>query len=101
MKTYEQLTDTQKTEAQTFCLQRLLVAIISGNIRFNDKANEDDLQARIDAACKKAEDMKTPWFAHEYIMDTCSEAITAMALCYAEDSIYHTERENVITLKGK
>lgn len=71
MKTYEQLTEYEKvfvTECQT---QKLLKGIIEGGIRFNDKLNGDDLQARLDKAINDADENETPWFAGEYILETC------------------------------
>ncbi len=97
MKTYEQLTDIQKQSAVNYYLGFLLERIIGGSVRFNDKLNEDDLQARIDKAREKAEGMRTPWFAHEYILDTCREDLASMAQCEAEDSLY-SEDERVISL---
>ena len=74
-----------------------LKAILEGGLRFNDEANGDDLQARIDKACDQADKMQTPWFAHEYIMDTCREELTGMALAQAEDSLYSEQNENVVS----
>lgn len=88
MKQFEQLTDEQKKAAVDKCATRLLEAILDGAIRFNDRLNHDNLQRRIDAACKKADKMRTPWFAHEYIMDTCRDEIMGMAQCDAEDVLY-------------
>ena len=98
MKTFGQLTEAQKAAAITLCTTNLLHDICEGTIAFADDKNHDDLQARIDAAIKKAEDMQTPWFAHEYVMDTCANEIEGMARCEAEDALYNTERERIITL---
>ena len=96
MKTFEELTDTQKKAAIDTCLAQLLESILDGSIRFSDEKNENDLQSRIDAACKKAEKMQTPWFAHEYILDTCREDLKGMATCDAEDALYSEVQEYVI-----
>ena len=101
MKTYQELTEEQKSEAREIALNELLEAIMEGVIRFNDTLNGDDLQARIDAAGEKAEAMKTPWFMHEYVMDTCREDLEAMAAADAEDSLYPENGERVIYLKGE
>jgi hypothetical protein len=101
MKTYQELTEEQKSEAREIALNELLKAICEGYIRFNDSLNGDDLQARIDAAGDKAEAMRTPWFTHEYIMDTCREDLEAMAAADAEDSLYPEKEERVIYLKGE
>ncbi len=99
MKTFEQLTETQKSEAKEITLSNLLTDIIEHGIRFNDRLNGDNLQARIDAAGQKAEDMQTPWFWAEYILDTCREELEEMAYCQAEDALYHGGYDTVIELK--
>jgi hypothetical protein len=96
MKTYEQLTKEEQERALEKCRVKLLTAIVEGQIRFADDQNKDDLQGRIDAAIAKAEEMQTPWFAHEYVMDTCAEAINGMAQCNAEDSLYPEPGERVL-----
>lgn len=96
MKTFDQLTPAQQAKAEIKCLENLLEAICEGAIRFNDKLNRDDLQARIDAAADKAEKMHTPWFVGEYILDTCRADLEGMARCDAEDALYSAPGENVI-----
>ena len=88
MKTFDELTGTQQSEAVSNATNELLKAILEGVIRFNDELNHDDLQARIDAAIQKAEEMRTPWFAGEYILDTCRDDIEGMATCDAQDALY-------------
>lgn len=97
MKKYDELTSEQKERALIKATSRLLSDIIEGSIRFNDETNGDNLQARIDAAILKAEKMYTPWFAHEYIMETCKSEIEGMAQCDAEDSLYSEPDEIVIS----
>ena len=96
MKTFKQLSETQKETAVQKCLESELRAILEDGVRFDDKLNYNDLQARIDAACSEADKMQTPWFAHEYILDTCREDLTALAQCQAEDALY-SEGEYVIS----
>jgi hypothetical protein len=96
MKTYYQLTTDQQTVARNKCLRALLEDILDGGIRFNDALNHDDLQARIDAACEKAEKTLTPWFSPEFILDTCREDLEGMAQCEAEDTLY-SENERVMS----
>ena len=93
MKTYNQLTEDQKTEAFNKRLSNLLEMIIEGAIVFNDNENEDDLQARINTAWEKANRMQTPWFIGEYIMDTCSEEIKGMVQCDIEEALYPEQNE--------
>ena len=99
MKTYEQLTPEQQAKALEREVNHLLEAIVEGAIRFNDELNQDDLQARIDAAWEAAEKMRTPWFVSEYIMDTCREEIEGMAQCSAEDALY-AEDDDPIVVRG-
>jgi hypothetical protein len=98
MKKWKRLNKTQKQAAIQKAVNRLLEDIIEGGIRFNDGANHDDLQARIDTAIAKADKMQTPWFANEYIMDTCKGEIESMARVDAEDAIYLEPHE--IAVKG-
>lgn len=51
---------------------------------------------RIDAAIAKADKMQTPWFAHEYIIDTCADEIEGMARCDAEDAVYAKPGERIV-----
>jgi hypothetical protein len=96
MKTFEQLTPEQQTKAVQQCLTNLLTGIAEGAIRFDDSKNADDLQARIDKACARAEQMQTPWFAHEYVLDTCREDLESIARAEAEDAQYSEPTEHVI-----
>lgn len=86
-------------QSNTFnkCLTELLEAILEGGIRFDDKMNHDDLQKRIDKACERANAMQTPWFAHEYILDTCREDLESFARADAEDSLYAAQDVRIIT----
>ncbi len=97
MKTFEQLNTKQQQAAIDHSRTDLLQDILDGAIRFNDKLNKDDLQARINAAFEESERMQTPWFASEYVMDTCREEIEGMARCSAEDSIYPEPGEHCIS----
>ncbi len=96
MKSFDQLTTAQQQKAIDSCTTRLLQAVCEGAIQFNDAANHDDLQARIEAAFAKAEKMRTPWFSGEYIMDTCRDDLEGMARCEAEDALYSEPGENVL-----
>ena len=90
MKTFYELTGTQQSEAVSNATNELLKTILEGGIRFNDqRLNHDDLQSRIDSAIQKAEEMQTPWFAGEYIMDTCRDEIEGMSRCNAKDTMYY------------
>jgi hypothetical protein len=95
-KTYSELTPSEREKAREKSLEDLLCAICEGALRFNDKMNGDGLQARIDAAFAKAEKMQTPWFAHEYVLDTCRDDLERMAICDAEDALYALPGEIII-----
>jgi len=98
MKTFEQLTEAEKAAAFEKCLIQLLQSILTGGLRFLDSANGDDLQARIDRAAARAEAMQTPWFAHEYILDTCRADLESIASSDAQDALYPAPQE--FTLAG-
>ena len=96
MKTFDQLTPDLQKSAIEAASTSLLRAICEGAIRFNDGLNGDSLQARIDAAAKRADEMQTPWFMHEYVMDTCREEIEGMARADAEDALYPERGERCV-----
>lgn len=112
MRTYDQLTEEQQAKAQELALTRLLECILEG-MRFSDELNHDEFQASIDRAIAKADEMKTPWFAHEYIMEArynpgeghiteddglwpVAESLRGMAQCNAEDALYTEANEHVV-----
>lgn len=97
MKHFEDLTAEQQEKAVEYAASKLLQGIIMGAVRFSDEKNGDNLQARIDAAIEQAEKMQTPWFAHEYIMETCKDEVLGMARADAEDTLY-SEEERVVSL---
>ena len=97
MKIYSELSEEQKVRAVGRAYATLMGAILEGAVCFDDERNQDDLQARIDAALAKANDMQTPWFAHEYIMDTCKEEIMGMAQADAENALYAEPTEHVVS----
>ena len=97
MKRYNELTPEQQEAEVEHEVKSLLESLCEG-LRFDDKKNGDDFQQRVDKAIEKAEEMRTPWFAHEYIMDDpyCKETITLMAKSSAEDAMYDRSYERVI-----
>lgn len=100
MRTYEQLNAAEKKQAQEVALTELLTAVCEGALRFDDAANKDDLQARIEAAGKRADAMQTPWFFHEYLMDDAviKETFEGMAAADAEGAIYPDAGDRIIRL---
>jgi hypothetical protein len=88
LKRFDELTTEQQERAVDRCMVQLMEGIVEGYIVFNDSANKDDLQARINAACEKAAAMRTPWFAGEYILDTCKAELESLARGEAMESLY-------------
>lgn len=93
MKRYDQLTAEQQEAAANHFVGEALCAILECAISFEE---DNELQAKIDAACAKAESMQTPWFAGEYIMDTCADEIREMALAEAKECIYMEAGERAV-----
>lgn len=99
MKTFDELTEQEQERARNKALENLLGNLVEG-VRFSDELNHDTLQAAIDAACKKSQDMRTPWFASEYIMEatytseyaegpqSVGDTLRGMAECTAEDALF-------------
>lgn len=96
MKSFTDLTTEQQDKAVQYCLNLLLSDIVEGGVRFDDTLNNDDLQARIDAAVHKADTMQTPWFYAEYIMDAAKEELTEVAAASAALAMYAESDEFVI-----
>lgn len=96
MKTFDELTAQEQKNAINRCIEHFLHGLIEGAIVFNDELNNNDFQERVDRAIKKANDMQTPWFAGEYVMDDCREEIEGFARTRAEDALYSEPNENVI-----
>ena len=100
MKTYNELTVPQQQEAFAIAVNDLLTSICDGYLEFTDDEEENTLQTRINDAVKKAEDMYTPWFVSEYIMDTCQEDIESMAQYQIENALYHDGLQEVVVLRS-
>ena len=75
MKTWDDLTDGQKESAVLTRMNWLLKMICDGSLKFA----RDDLQQAILDASEKAEKMKTPWFMHEYVMESIGDTLRALA----------------------
>ena len=97
MKTYDQLTQPEKDAAEDKAFENILEAIIEGGIRFADEKNQDSLQARIDAAIEEANNLQTPWFAGECVMDACGDELRGMAASDAENALYSEPSEYVVS----
>jgi len=96
MKTFDELTAAQQDDAIGKVANNLLADIAEGAIWFYDTLKGDGLQARIDRAIALAVKKKTPWFASEYIMDTCKDDIFGMARSAAEDALYSEKNETIV-----
>jgi len=90
MKRYKELTPTQQQRAVSTAKDDVLLDILEGNMYFYDELNNDDVQARIDAAVEKADKMQTPWFVSEYILndEVVEGVLRGIAQQYAENAIY-------------
>ena len=115
MRTFNELTDAEKAQAELQAAEELLGSIIEGAVRFNDELNGDNLQEAIDGALAKAEEMQTPWFAGAYVREavyswdpgdgesmeeTVWDAICGMARSPVEDALYPNKDEVIIRLKA-
>lgn len=94
MKRFSQLTAAQQELAELESLRRIVIAITKGGLRFNDVANGNDLQARIDAA---REESATPEALGDLIVARCRRELLALARLSARDAIY-VEGDTVIAL---
>lgn len=98
MKSYYDLTPEQQEKAVLTAIAHLLEGICNGTIRFDDKTNQDDLQAKIDRAFEQADEAQTPWFAGEFVMDAVGDEVKSMARASAEDAFYVEPNEHVFHL---
>ena len=88
MRTYHELNDAEKGQAVQIALNKLLGDLLRYGHGYCDLSHDTDLCTRIDAAIAQAERMQTPWFAHEYILDTCRDDLTQVALGHAVEAVY-------------
>lgn len=91
MKKYADLTPEQQEQAMQICLVDVLRDITEEGVY------PEGLYTRIQEAWEKAEQMRTPWFIHEYIMDTCEKELREMALQIAQGGIYLEGNEYTVT----
>ena len=100
MRTFEQLSEAEQASAEEIATGEILRAILEGRLRFNDELNRDDLQARIDRALEASEENRTPWFAHEFLMEdpTVAESVRGMARGDAETALYPDPDQAIIRL---
>jgi hypothetical protein len=96
MKQFHQLSPPQQERAIAIALERLLTAIAQG-LRFNDAANGNALQDRIDRAWEQATREQVPHMWGDFILTTCREDLTRVATMTARDAVY-VNNETVISL---
>ncbi len=97
MKTYIQLTNDEQKAAIEKCVTNILKVILEGGgSHFFEDYDNSTLKFRIDKAIATADEMRVPWFASEYIMDTCRDDINQIAEADAKDSLYSEPGEVVI-----
>ena len=89
MRTYQELTEDEKTRAREKALEEILTAITEGLYPVG-------MEVRIEAAGRAAEKMQTPWFWTSYIMDTCRNDLETMSLRDAEEALYPESGERII-----
>lgn len=92
MKTFNDLSEAQQAVAVRNRLQFLMEMICDGTLKFNDP----EIAAAVERAAQKAEDMKTPWFMHEYVMDEIGTQVTELAAAEARECLYAEPHEVVM-----
>jgi hypothetical protein len=96
---YKELNDAQKEEALEHFIKEELTFLIEG-FRYDDAANGDNFQAKVDSALAEADAMQTPWLAGEIIMAKCGKELQALALGQATDAIYCGSGGAPVSLKS-
>jgi hypothetical protein len=92
MKRWSELTEPQQSKALTIIEGIILEGLISGQHILIDS----ELQAKVDNAIEKSEQMQTPWFAGEYVWDVLSEEIKEMAREDSSQYLFLNDYEGVI-----
>ena len=80
--TWAELSPKQKAAAVKHHLNHLLTHTVQGSITLGDS------QPLFDAALERAEVMRTPWFAGEYVMEACGDLLTQVATSEAQQMLY-------------
>ena len=89
---YYWLSNEEKVEAREYNLRRLLGYISEGFEDFDDPA----LIEKINVARKRADDMRTPWFTHEYVLETCRPELEGIAFKMAVRTLYVDDTISVV-----
>jgi hypothetical protein len=114
MRMWSELNEKEQEQAIGQETDDILAYILENpSIGYPDELNRDSLEAAIRAAMDKADDMQTPWFAGEYVMEATyswdpgdgntvsvpvSDAIRGMAWESAEDAWYPDPDDQIIRL---
>jgi len=98
MKKFADLTPPQQEGAVQITLKRLVHAITEGGLRFNDAANGNHLQDRIDRAREEADRVQDPTLWARLVLERCKEDLTGIARRSAEDAVF-TTGESVIAVE--
>jgi len=93
MRTYKELNPQEQEQAQSRCLELVL-----REVTYDPHVVDDELAKKVELAYERAESMQTPWFAGEYIMDTCEVELKALALEHAQQALYPSRGEFVVYL---
>lgn len=95
MKTYDELKPEQQVKACEKALAKILEKICDGSAVF---PGNPDMQRKIEATAIAAERMKTPWFMHEFVLDSCKVELETFARNYARAAFYREPGDLVLTL---
>lgn len=98
MKKFDQLSAEAQERAVEVALHRLLEHLATGALRFNDLANGNDLQARIERVMARPDVQEIPELLPTLIYAACAPELSELARMAAHDAVY-TEGETVISLE--
>lgn len=93
MKRFDELTEEQQKAAIEKQILNLLQLIGQG---WNPDPSDESLTKRIEEASEEAERMRTPWFVHEYVMETCEEDLMIIAANEASYRLYAEPNDPVV-----
>lgn len=95
MKTFDELTPKQQVQATEKALAKILEKVCDGTAKF---PGSPAMQSKIEAAAIAAERMQTPWFMHEFVMDSCKAELEGFAKTYARTAFYREPGDLVLSL---
>lgn len=96
-KTFDQLTDDEKSKAITKQCNLILKDIVSF---YPDGwyliSNDENFKLKLDKAWNESNEMKTVWFFHEYVWESCKTEIETLAVEELQNVLFKTEKEQII-----